>query len=465
MEKLRKICVVIFASASLFFALVAIRNHYFPHLKSEQVLTTTAWNEGLESVARKNDKLIFVHVSTEKTIPKDLINALKNNYIFTILDRDKNPADYFVFDNFLKRASGKKYNLSCAILTPTLTPIYLSGKLDKNKLKKILPVIAQKYSQNRHLLRNRADTLCENFKTSPIEHLAGISLLGSLANSPITRYSQRSRPIAITAENARVHFLIHRNRNSPFSANNASLALNILKHRYANETNKRAKKLIARALADIAFAVDKELIKELKFEADAIVSEKNNSILLLDNALNLAVLSRAYIVFKDEKYLSKANSISKNISRASLDTRKIPATIARNQDGFFITEQDSIACALSVSMAANAFCDYREASNDTTALHIALAMIKKLDKDYLSNGMWSINSVKSPSSKFARPTILNDSENPSHVGEAYQAITRIKKEFHIRTISPVEISIATIENFFSSPFDENRASIKLAQFI
>ncbi len=456
---------VIFASASLFFALVAIRNHFFPHLKSAQELNVTTWNDKLESIARKHDKLIFVNVSADKTIPKDLIHALKDNYIFTILDKDKNPADYFVFDNFLKRASGTKHHLSCAILTPTLTPIYLSGKSDKHKLEKTLPIIAQKYAQNRHLLRNKADILCGNFKASSIEHLAGISLLGALANSPKSRYAQRSRPIAITTENARLYFRIFKNRKSPFSANNASLALNILKHRYANETNKRAKKLIARALSDIAFAVDKELISELKLEADTIISEKNAPALLLDNALNLAVLSRAYTVFKDEKYLSKADSISKSILLSAFNTRKIPATLLKNQDGILIAEQNSIACALGISIAANALCDYSQASNDTSPMRAALAIIKKLDSDYISNGMWTINSSNSPSSKFARPTILNDDENPSHVGEAYQAITRIKREFALGIISPVEISIATIENFFTSPFHENRASIKLAQFM
>jgi len=108
-------------------------------------------------------------------------------------------------------------------------------------------------------------------------------------------------------------------------------------------------------------------------------------------------------------------------------------------------------------------CDYFEITREKDAINTALEIIRKLDSDYTHNGFWTMNSKFSASAKFARITITKDSTTPSHIGEAYQAISRLKRTLQIPTISPVEQKIRTITKSFIPSAEHEHASIKLAE--
>ncbi len=466
MEKLRKICVVVFASLSLFFALVAIRNHFFPSDVAKNIKTAAHWNANLETIARKNDNLIFFYVSGNEIISNKIKNLLENHYVFSVLDKEKNPADFAIFNHFLKSASKSEAPLTCAILTPTLQPIYLSSKIDKDQLEKILYATARKYVSNRHLLRERALRATETLKTFDVR-FATAPLYQTIPCS-VSHFAFGNVgdiPISIMTENARLHFNIYKTSANLFAQRDAINALKVLKQRYTQEKEKSARRLIARALADIAFAVDTKYLTELKAEADSITSSKKQEQNITDCALALSVLSRAHSVFGDDKYLLTATKIFKTIKSAVFNKRTIPAILQMGTDENDVSAINSLACAHGMSMMANALCDFSEATSNNDVLYVAMAIINKLDADYLHNGIWTLNSSNAPSAKFARLSILDDSHIPSHVGEAYQAVMRIKKGLNLRTISPAEAYIARIETLFIPAFSETRASIKLAKFM
>ncbi len=423
------------------------------------------WNADLQALARKTDKLVFVETSADGGIPQNIKYELKKHYIFTVLDKNKNPADFFIFDTFLREKTRTNNPFACAILTPTLKPIFVSAKTDTTRLEKILVAVAHKHAKNRHLLRTSATTFATYHRAITSEHFASAALLSAITSGLHTsniKKQNTQQPIAQLTENARLHFRTLKHFRTFFSLNATRASLNQLKKRYALETDSRAKKLIARALADIAFAVDKNTISELKIQADTIVTEKSVAEPLVDSALNLAVLSRAYSIFGEKTYLQKAKKLAHKISLYAFGNAAIPAILPHDIEHITISSNDSIACALGMSLAANALCDFHKISNDPTATHAALAIIKKLDTHYQFGGVWTLNSQNSPSANFARPSIFDDEILPSHIGEAYQAIVHIKRELGLRTISPVEISLKNFENFLISPFVKNRDSIRIA---
>ena len=333
-------------------------------------------------------------------------------------------------------------------------------------MEKILYATARKYASNRHLLRERALHATEalkmfetGFTSVPLYQTRPCSVSHFAFNNI------ENIPISIMTENARLHFKIYKTYANIFTQRNAINALETLKQRYAQEKEKNAKRLIARALADIAFAVDAKYLTELKAEADSISSSKKLEQNIADCALALSVLSRAHSVFGDDKYLLTATKIFKTVKSAVFDRRTIPAVLRTGTNENNLSTMNSLACASGMSMMANALCDFSEASSNNDVLYIAMAIINKLDTDYLHNGIWTLNSSNAPSAKFARLSILDDSHIPSHVGEAYQAVMRIKKGLNLRSISPAEAYIARVESLFIPAFSETIASIKLAKFM
>ena len=118
-----------------------------------------------------------------------------------------------------------------------------------------------------------------------------------------------------------------------------------------------------------------------------------------------------------------------------------------------------------VEAALRALCDYARANKDKAAVEAALSLISKLDADYRQNGLWSINSSRSPSAGFIRVKVLSDEERPSYVGEALQAIAKLKAITGMKKISDAEDSAKRIGGSFAQNYDGVGASIKLASFV
>lgn len=464
MERFRKVCVILFGSLSVLFALVAIHNHYFLNSSKRYAHNAYKWDSTLEDIAQEQNKLIFFFVSGEEVVSKRILKSLKNNYIYTVLDKQKNPADYTVFNYFLKRTSKTKKDLACAILTPSLKPIYLSSKSDKRRLEKLLPTLASTWENNQKLIQNRANAI-SNRQVFLAQHhyIANAQMLGLNNEYNPDNYNAKL-PTAVLTENARLIFKRLKSSNAPHLIYKANVAIKHLKDRFKSEKSYTSKLLIARAIADVSFAISPRNTREVQFIADEIVNFSKNKISHSNiKALELAVLCRAYKIYDNTQYLDCAEQIAKEIQQSINASENISAIIPIQQFNVQFISQTSIASAFDLSTMANALCDYFEITGEKDAINTALVIIRKLDSDYTHNGVWTMNSKFSASAKFARITITKDSTTPSHIGEAYQAISRLKRTLQIPTISPVEQKIRTITKSFIPSAEQEHASIKLAE--
>ena len=463
MDKFRKFCVVLFGGLSLFFAVLAIHNHFFYNAKKYYQYKATDWNLNLANNATIEDKLIFFFVSGNEIISRKIKKTLEENYVFSILDKEKNSADYEVFNYFLKKNSKTKQNLACAILTPNFKPICLSGKVEKKRLEKILTAVANSYKSNKGLIRSKAELVSiQQVRNSQSIFSTNMPIFNFVYSITPARFDQNT-PIAVVTENARVAFKNYKKYPSPVQKFVAEKSLLALKNRYKSTTNKIEKLLIARALADIAFAVNVRDINELKQEADSIISSRSTSKSTLNLALELAILSRAYTVFPTEDYAKKAEALTTYFENTLFNTQKMSMQLPMTSLEANLIQTNSNTSALDLAVMANALCDFYEITFDKRYLFSALEIIKKLDAEYLHNGFWTINSKHCPSANFARITIINDSDKPSHLGEAYQAISRINRGLNISILSPSQYNKHKISTHFIPALEHSRASIKLAE--
>ena len=464
MEKVRKLFVILFSSLSLFFAIAAIHNHYYEkkHLHSSK--NFLAWNDNLPASAKDANKLIFVAVNGTK-IPVKIRKILDKHYSLSVLDTKENYADFQVLDYFLKTHSHTKNNVICAVFTPEIKPVYVMSKIDERKLVKILPALAKIYAQNQKQLTNNVENLLHrHHKTNAIFadfYVHNASEKFALLTAIAGRYDN-STPLAILTENARIAFQKHKVAPTLHSRSLAQIHLQHLKNRFAYEKKQLEKMLIARAISDIAFATNLENISELKSIADTIANNSEISKYPAENALALSILSRAFSIYDNEKYLQKATEISEILkSKINTSTNSQNWTLP-NSDIKTLEKQN--LNAFDLATIANALCDYAKATNDKYSVIAAFYAIKKLDSHFISNGVWTLNSRNSLTANFARIAILDDIHLPSYVGEAYQAIAKIKTELGMQQVSRVENNIAKLGNTFMPLENLSRASIKLAKF-
>ncbi len=464
MEKFRKFCIVFFACLSFFFAIVAIHNLFFLDENKLYQRHTRSWDTHIDSIAKEEDKLLFLFVNENENVSKNIKTSLEKEYVFTVLDKKNNPADYTVYNYFWQNISNSKQDLACAILTPTMKPIFLSSKIEIKKLEKILPTFAQSWKKNRDAIQKTNDIALQK-QIQNIQQKQYIDNLFFNYPMPIVQASffNEKLPIAILTENARLTFKRLKRTNSIRYLHDAQLALNALKNRLKTENNYNAKLLITRAMADIAFATNADNLKELKDIADKIVNKKPDKSPATEKSLELSILCKAYSIFGDEQYLKRAEQIVKKIENTTANEH-ISAIISPPFFEVQLMSELSIASALNISIMANSLCDFYDISEDKASLETALALITKLDSDYIYNNYWAINSKHSPSAKFLRIIISHDAEEPSYLGEAYQAITRIKRSLDIKEISQVERKIKSLNNLSIPAYESTHASIILAEY-
>ena len=93
-----------------------------------------------------------------------------------------------------------------------------------------------------------------------------------------------------------------------------------------------------------------------------------------------------------------------------------------------LEKEDSQASALEYAELANLFADFHRITSDEKYLNAAAATLDEMNAYYSSpNGLWYLNSKNSALANFARPMLLTDSNMPSHIGVAAQAILYVRE--------------------------------------
>ena len=469
---IRKILAVVFGALSLFFALIAARNRYCAGCPAAQ---PQAWNCGLGETAKVGNKLIFVCAGSSGALTKKNADFAAKNYVCAVLDRNKNSADFEVYNTFFKSVSRAKTDFVCAVLTPNFAPVYMSDKIDNPKLEKLLKAVAQSYRKDREKFAERAEAAAVRVRARMAFDAERERIFGAFGGDLRARNAHshsNTPPAAVLTENARLQFANLKIRPSVLAAKQSAKFFDALKRLYASAAHPAQKLLAARAMADAAFAVAPEKLAEVRQCADAVaagqtsassaVQPANSANIsaekpLSELALSLSVLCRAAKIFGDKKYARAAETIAKKIADTAADSPAACDCCRRAEEAAYPAKINaaraekhtcgaqplsSYASALDIALAANALCDYAAFENSPRAFDAARKLLNLLEADYRQNSVWTLNSKRSPSARFARITVLRDIDAPSYTGEAYQAIAKIKRHYALRTTEATETRAA-----------------------
>ena len=471
MDKIRKFFVILFGSLSLFFAIVAVHNHFYEKKLLQSSKNFLHWSNDISNSAKKANKLVFAVVDNIKLSPK-IRKILDKHFAITVLDRKENYADFEALNYVLKKYTRSKNDVACAIFTPEMKPVYVMSKINERKLEKILPAIKKTYANNPEQFLNRVEANVVSFKNEEkvLSHFyemfsaTGVGAVHSMNFTSILNFFAPKNdvyeneilklcnsdtdniPLAILTENARLTFRIYKNHQAI-----TQHLLTKLKKRFVKEKNNLSKLLIARAISEATSTTN----QELRVIADALLNE-NTKKSVAENALTLSILSKAYFVYEKEEYLQKASEIFDTLKSIIEDSQTQILTF-RNSEKIYTKENLN---AFDFAIIANSVCDYAKVSTDESAIDIAVNAIKNLDSNFAFNHFWTLNSQHSTSANFARITIVDDNNIPSYIGEANQAIIKIKRKLGKENISPVERNIERLARNHTL----SRASIKLAYY-
>ncbi len=424
MEKVRKFCAVFFGCLAVFFALIAVRNHFYKGdcLDSSAMLP---WNAETPAKAARAGRLVFVHAADLSELSPECVRILNKKYSVARLDKNLNPADYDVLTYFLRRKLGRDSRFACAVFTPTFKPVYIASDFDAKKIAAVLEIFACSFDSAPEKFNLRAERAGRDLARSAVFGVAETAPF-PFANAAFSSEKIADAcPTALLTENARVRFADARKSVAMLTRIRAAEAFATLKRQFAKRADARDRLYIARALADARFAVSAEAVPELDCAAKSALQDASQE-RAADAALKLSVLCGAYSVFENAQYLAGARRIAARLVRIASERRDIPAVVVLSAGaGGSAVVPNSIASALDLSLMANALCDYFDIARDASALSAARALLGKLDSDYRFGGLWTINSAFSPTASFARFAVLDDAADPSYVGEAKQAFVRV----------------------------------------
>lgn len=431
-EKIRKFCAVLFGCLAVFFALIAVRNHFHRGgcLDSAAMLP---WNAETPARAAQAGRLVFVHTADLSELSPECVRILNKKYSVARLDKNLNPADYDVLSYFLRRKFGRGSRFACAVFTPTFKPVYIASDFDAKKIAAVLEIFARSFDAAPEKFNLRAEMAGRDLTRSAV---FGVAETDSFPFANAAFSSEKiadACPTALLTENARVRFAVARKSGAMLTRIRAAEAFATLKRQFAKRTDARSRLYIARALADAGFAVSARAVPELDCAAKAALQGGSQE-RAADAALKLSVLCGAYSVFENAQYLQGARDIAARLVRIASERRDIPAVVVSASGGDSAVVPNSIASALDLSLMANALCDYFDIARDASALSAARSLLAKLDSDYRFGGLWTINSAFSPTAGFARFAVLDDAADPSYVGEAKQAFARVNRRSGVQSV-------------------------------
>ncbi len=461
MEKLRKFCAVFFGCLAVFFALIAVRNHFHKSgsLDSAAMLP---WNAETPAKAAQAGRLVFVHAADLAELPPECVRILNKKYSVARLDKNLNPADYDVLSYFLRRKLGRGSRFACAIFTPAFKPVYIASDFDAKKIAAVLEIFARSFDASPEKFNLRAENAGRDLARSAVFGVAETEPFPFVNAAFSAEKIADICPTAALTENARVRFAVARKSGAMLARLRAAEAFATLKSQFAKRADPRGKLYIARALADARFAVPARAVPELDCAATSALQSVPQE-RAADAALKLSVLCGAYSVFDKAQYLEGARDIAERLVRLASERRDIPAVVVSASGGEGAVVPNSIASALDLSLMANALCDYFDITRDVSALSAARALLAKLDSDYRFGGLWTVNSAFSPTASFARFAVLDDAADPSYVGEAKQAFARVNRRSGVKSAAVEDGRAAAFlpAMGFSSA---GRASSMLAEF-
>lgn len=448
MEKWRRFLVFLFGALSLFFAAIAISQHFEKSGSKSppQEILRGQWGKNIEAEARRADKPILLVRVPDKLNLVNSGNPILNEFLKVEFNAAAWPADAKIFDSIISNAAirngGKACEFSIAVLSPRLSPLFLGTKTIKDSPKKLgafLSTIAREYAENRNRILDLGRKSVPEFPVkSKLPAAPYISKLLFLNSESMGLYVMMrnpksiSLPAAVLSENARLAMRIASTDIRYQRARAAALAAtDIIYLRLKQNPEFSEKVLLARALAESGlFNANKTVSATVRKIADSLLplqgseglfSESGKSAELLPNILAASFLLRAYNLHSSDKELfESAKRCADKLEEILRRRGEMPALP--------LEKEDSQASALEYAELANLFADFHRITSDEKYLNVAAATLDEMNAYYSSpNGLWYLNSKNSALANFARPMLLTDSNMPSHIGVAAQAILYVRE--------------------------------------
>ena len=501
METVRKILIVLFATASIVFAAIAVKRHTETGLDSiiDQHSMKYTWTRSLEKSSRALDKPVFFKIPELKaTLPAEVQNALENAYICMELNPELNPADYKILNSILCRflAPYRRTTEDCpakilaaGILSPRLTPIFLT-KCGSEKPAEIANAIMGTLAVYREI----APKILENArKTSyALEREQGFSLsLGNDDTALCVKFFADGKfaenPCAMVTENARLFFSLPAPEfESPAYSAAMLAAKNYLEGKIRKGESPTETILSATALIDAKDPSRTGIIRAAAkktancVSADGVLRAPLNPFdspsynprpSVHENALAATFLAKAYTLTDDKTILAAAERLASTLAKALAENGEMPAVLS--------CAEKSQADSYDYSYTFEAFATLFKATKDKKYFELAKNTFDEWTRFYaapprgwfphnenaLPKRLWSVNSENSVTAAFVRPVWLDDGVLPSYVGRAASAAA-----FLSGTQFAVPRILRETAQSHASPLAEinsggyKRASLKLAAY-
>lgn len=436
MNRLSFWLVCLFGALSVLFGAYAAWRYYKPKARMEP--HDVYWGADLLEKARMSNKLIFFTIEG-RDFPEfsDEAKAILNKfYICATLSPKKYFADNLVLSNIFKN-SGSEGKFSLGILSPQGRPLFLASDFSRDKNSPFYDAAClmgavnayEKYKGDLLLKRQISSSFIIKLSEFPNLFLSR-SADSSFANmNMFLRRKDWKDATALLSENAR---LAARLANfSPTALEVATSAYGSILSEIKNEDRFSSKLLLARALSEYALLMIVPSAKHnfLKVADDILKNQKSDGLFyeksaatLLDNALAMSIMARAYKISGDEKYKNAAVKNSYAI-RLILGRKNTPPGILNSLENpdENTSEANGLACALLV----RGWIDAYFATGEEKYLGFATSMFKKFDKMFSdkSEGNWYVNMPCSILASSYRLKNFSDDLYPSGNGEGAQILS------------------------------------------
>lgn len=423
-----------FGALSVFFGVYSVWCNFKPKASVEE--QSVNWGADLLQKARMSNRLIFF-TKEGRDIPEfsEEAKAILNNfYICATLSKKKYFADNHILSNIFKY-SGSEGNFSLGILSPQGRPLFLASDFSKNKNSPFYDAAClmgavnayQKFKNDISL--KRQISLSFVIKLSEFPNL----FLSRNVNSEIANLNVFFKAknwddkTALLSENARL--VARLAKSTPLAFDVATSAYTSLISELKSEYRFSSRLLLARAISEFALLLLVPSAQQnfLIFADDLLKSQKNDGLFyeksvatLLDNALAMSILARAYKLSKDEKYKRALVKNSYTI-RLIIGRKNTPPGILNSFENTSSSEANGSACALLI----RGWLDAYFATGEEKYLGFARHRFDKFNEMFSDReeGNWYVNMTNSIFASSYRLKNFSDDLFPSSNGECAQILS------------------------------------------
>ncbi len=449
-----------FGALSAIFGVYSIWCHDKPKETVEE--QNVIWGADLLEKARLANKLIFFTVEGRETpeLSKEAQAILDNFYIRATLSQKKYFADKHILSNIFKH-SGLKGEFTLGILSPQGRPLFLASDFSRNKNSPFYDAAClmgavnayQKYKEDLALKRQISSNFVIRLSEYPNLFISR-NVNSELANLSIFFKAKNwDDKTALLTENARL--VARLAKSTPLAFDVASSAYSSLISEVKKEDRFTSRLLLARAISEFAFLmlVPSASRNFLVLANDTLKNQKNDGLFydkgtasLMDNALAMSIMARAYKLTGDEKF-KKALVKNSYAMRLILGRKNTPPGILNSFDAS--SENSSEANGLACALLVRGWLDAYFALGDDKYLAFSRQVFDKFNKMFSDKeeGNWYVNMSNSILASSYRLKNFSDDLYPSSNGECAQVLSDF---CYLNTSSHSHLIDAT--SAFNTPF-------------